>query len=167
MSSERSGINRALSWIKKVFLITEETNVPSVVGELVRPTLDVFGWERAADTEHAFLSTGGATLVTILPPVPAGEYWLVFACDVTHNDVAAKDVGIVYQNQLSNQINVKGTESLLLNTFISLDRPILVSPGASLMGRSLQTIPIGKVFQIRAEFIRLPIGEYIPASPYG
>jgi hypothetical protein len=138
-----------------------------IFGGTKRRNMDVFGWARAEDTEHLFQSTVGATLVTLLPAVPAGEYWLVFACDVTHNDAVAKDVGIVYQNKLANQINVKGTESIAQNTFISLDRPILVSPGALLMGRSLQTIPNPQVLQIRAEFIRLPIGEYLPASPYG
>ena len=87
MPQQRSGINRALMWLRKTLQITEETDSPQILSELLRPTIDVFGWERLAERTTFFQATAAAPAVNVNGPVtPDDVLRLVLHANVSHTD---------------------------------------------------------------------------------
>lgn len=167
----RSGINRGFSWLRKVLQVTEETESPSTLGELVRPTMDVFGWERlapflvgAGPTTDA--TTGAdATDIVILEAVPAGVMRYVLRASCSHDDPG----GLV----LSMQVRSGGVDIALqkdsgvatqaaLPFRLGLERCILMAPGEQLLCRSSAPPAALTSLFIRYHFVDIDFGEYIP-----
>lgn len=160
----RSGINRPFSWLKKVLEITEETDVPQVVSEQVRPVIDVFGWERFATPFTLTSTSPGATSIVSLPLVPDGEIHYCLAAHITHDDpVGSKDYSIMIVDAQGNQTAVTRTVGQSANFFLELDRPVVIPPGGRMRGLSRNAIAGGSNFVISGLFVRLDIGEYLPA----
>jgi len=78
-------IKRAILWIRRSLEITERTNVPESIENVVRPKVDIFGWERlpsvqvAAASNPLSVAVGSAT-------VPAGTFRYVLNANVEHTD---------------------------------------------------------------------------------
>jgi len=166
--AQKSGINRGFIWLRKVLQITEETESPSVLSEIVRPTMDVFGWERLAGlvgSPQTITTTGGAaTDVVIQLAVPEGVMRFVFFSDVAHDDPVAG--GLL----LSMQIRIGGIDigldkpfqSLALPARVGLERPILMQPGQQLLARSVPAPAAATSMFLRYRFVDLDPGEYLP-----
>ncbi len=168
MAQTRSGINRALMWLRRTLEITEQTDSPQVLSEELRPVIDVFGWERAANPVHQIRSNPGATTAVALDAVPEGEAHYFLSCAISHDDpVGSKDMTILFADRNGLVSQLTSTAGVAANFFRVIERPILVGPGARLQGLSRNAIAGGSNFLIQCHFIVLPIGEYFSGSPYG
>ncbi len=167
--TESDKIKRALTWIRKALDITERTNMPEGILRNIKPTLDAFGWESAGAPAHEFISTVGPTMLTRLPTVPDGEYHYYLSCDISHNDPAGQPIHIAVENPLFFKTALTSTATIGANEFVAMPRPLLVGPGYRLTGlvASGAGIAAPLVFQIRGDFVKLAVGEYLPGSPYG
>ncbi len=169
-----SGINRGLMWLRRTLQITEETKSPSVLSEIVRPNMDVFGWDRMERLDHELVTVVGPAAVNVTgQPVPEDEMFLIMAAELFHNDtVTTQPMGMVMTSGGGpggpGGIFVTDTVDTAANFRVTLKRPLLIPPGGNLSGNAL--LPgIGATFTFFLEylFVRLDVGEYIPASPYG
>ncbi len=166
--SHRGGINRAFSWIKKVLEVTEPTTVPERVLAEVRPSLDVFGWERYEDIETETQTVADATAASAAA-VPDGVNRLYLAAEVGTNDIVnqftfwieAFPLGGV-QVAITPPVTppVQDATSTIRNG--GLPRPFLLGPGGRLRGRVAPATAGGATLTIRTLFIDIPFGEYIP-----
>jgi len=159
-------IKRAFTWMRNSLRVIDKTTLPGEIDGVIRPRLDVYGWERLQTVTHQSVQTVGTVTETPLPTVPEGECRLYFAVDLQHSDAAAKAIVIAFatgnlRTTLLRQINIAQNETL------ALERPVLVPPGSFLVGISRQAVPTPQLFIIRGEFITLDIGEYVFGSPYG
>ncbi len=171
--AQRSGINRALMWLRKTLEITEETQSPQVLSETLRPMIDVFGWERLTGLNEADNAEGveGAdnTDIVVLTAVPDGIMRYVIYASMSHNDPAT-NLSLSMQVRLSAAIgaldigvaqSIKNTSEQPLRA--SLDRNILLQPGEQLICRSQPAPAIGSALFIRYKFVDLDPGEYLQA----
>ncbi len=160
MAQQRSGINRALMWLRKTLEITEETDAPQVLSEILRPTIDVFGWERLAtptfDTEFS------PTTIVAGPITPPGVLRIVTTVSVRHTDVGVTH--ILWMDKLIETGEIIGLvqnpPALLNDVSMGLDRWIPVEAGARLRGRTFLALAVGNI-ALDFQFVDLPIGEYI------
>ncbi len=172
MPQQRSGINRALMWLRKTLQITEETDAPQVLSELLRPTIDVFGWERWAPQgagnppEREVASGAAATASVVLAPVPAGIMRYYMFVSGSHNDsvVGGLDLALICRFggiDLAIAPAVQGASPLLIrHGFAGV--PFLLSPGQQLVMRSVPAPAGAFILTMRAQFVDVEFGEYVP-----
>ncbi len=163
--AQRSGINRAFSWVKKVMEITQPTDVPDRVSPLVQPTLDLFGWERRIDQAANTTTTGAdAADVVIAAAVPEGIVRYVLYLSASHDDPVAG--GLLLSLQVRSNAVDFGLQvpfqCLATPARMGLERPILLEPGQQLLCRSNPAPAALTSMFLRFRFIDLPIGEYMP-----
>ncbi len=172
MSQTRSGINRALMWLRKTLQITEETDSPQILSEVLRPTIDVFGWERwapegAGDPPQREIATGAlATASVDLDVVPDGVMRYYMFVSGSHNDPVAGglDLALICRGggiDLAIAPAVQGASPLLIRHGFA-GRPFLLSPGQQLVMRSVPAPAAGLVLTMRAQFVDIAFGEYVP-----
>lgn len=165
--SRRGGINRAFSWVKKVLEVTEVTLVPQLVLPEVQPGIDLFGWDPPRSTNGSFVS-GGATTSVLGFIVPDGFQDLIFAASVQHNEAAAThSLGIVSRGADNQSVGVETMGLVPPDTKVCLSRPFLIEPGGRIGGESATSIAVASSLFLNIRFIRIPIGEYVPGSPWG
>ncbi len=161
----RSGINRGLMWLRKVLEVTEETDSPQVLSEVLGPSMDVFGWERLADVQTE-RRVGVNVDVIEGTVVPEGVLRLILAASVeTNNGVLPFTLWIEHSD---------GTGAGAIGILRPIDIPIsavpiksgverihVLAPGDRLRGRSSPASGVGSDLRISSRFIELPIGEYV------
>jgi hypothetical protein len=172
MAQQRSGINRALMWLRKTLQVTELTDAPQVLSELLRPTIDVFGWDRYSKKFSA-LVVGGVTIDRAISiPVPDGEVHLITAASVESDEAPAVAATMWIEHRAINPAVGAGVvDSAVGRPFlkaaglaiaVGLERPILLIPGESVIGR-IDPAPAA-TFRINVSLqgIILDVGEYVP-----
>jgi len=164
---QRSGINRGFTWLRKVLQITEETDAPSVLSDVVRPTMDVFGWERHQEMTALLALGAAAANFTITPVVPDGFMRYISEASIESNDaVTALTLWIEHRTSSGVDQDIAVTRPLLVAAgafaiHLAMDRPILLASGDRLVGKS-EPAPVGAAtLRLKTRFIDLPIGEYI------
>ena len=165
-------INRALTWIRRALDVTQKTSAPTGFEDEIRTSVDALGWERGATVEFVTAASAGVTTVVQLPDVPEGEAHYFLTCHITHDSVeGARQMAIAMRidpDAVASGVSITSTFLVTQFHFLAMQRPILVPPGGRLLGRvDALNIPAGRTFTIAGQFLRLPIGEYVPASPYG
>jgi len=164
--AQRSGINRSLMWLRKVLQITEETDSPRVLSEIAQPIIDVFGWERLAQTTSQ-VNTSGANVNTVSSPaVPEDVLRLVLEASVeTTESTLAFHMWIDHLNSADNVfVGVMRPVAVPISAIIirnAMTRTIIQRPGDQLTGRCTPATGVGDTLAIRQTFVDLPIGEYI------
>jgi len=163
---QRSGINRALMWLRKTLEITEETDSPRVLSEVLGPTLDVFGWERLNETTNLTTVSAVNQNQVIAPAVPADVLRLVLEANVeTTESTLAFTMWIDHLDGDSNiTVGVMRPIEVPISAIIircAMQRQIIMSPGDQLVGRASPASGVGDTLSIRQRFVDLPIGEYI------
>ncbi len=163
----RSGINRALSWLKKTLQVTEKTTAPDTLMADVRPIIDVFGWERLpeATVENRIGAAATASVTSTL--VPNDVVRVVLEASVVNSDAAiAIDLFITHRAVIgggfepsvspvfAQQIGFNGSPA-------SIDRVIVLQQGERIVGNSRPAPGVGEELTLTFRFIDLPVGEYI------
>ncbi len=163
----RSGINRAFSWLKKTLEITEKTIAPDLLLPQVRPTIDVFGWERLpeATVENRVGTAATSTVTSTL--VPDDVVRVILEAQVVNSDAAIAinlwlrhravigggfEIGV--SPVFEQQIGFQGAPA-------SIDRIIVLQQGERLVGVSSPAPGAGEELTLTFRFIDLPVGEYI------
>ena len=165
--AQRSGINRGFMWIRKVLEITEETEVPQVVSEQVRPAIDLFGWDRYTPGHPDDINAQGTLAAdsVLLAPVPAGIMRYVIFASCSHNDPVAGGLELSIQVRVEGALDIgvsRPIQVLANPTRVGIERSILMAPGEVLLCRSNPAPAAGTRIFIRYRFVDLPFGEYIP-----
>ncbi len=159
-----SGINRGFMWLRKVLQITEETESPSVLSEIVRPTMDVFGWDRLAQVRVHDNSGAAAPASTVNAPItPNDVLRVVFHASVRHTDTGVDHLLWIDKLEASGGgLTGITTSNLAVPVGVDqgTDRWIFLEPGTRLRGRADIALVAGAL-AIDLNFIDLPIGEYI------
>ncbi len=165
----RSGINRALSWLKKTLEITEKTTAPDTLMAGVRPIIDTFGWERLSAEGGAENQNNQSNLgvdQAILAAVPEGTMRYVIFASASHNDPVAGGLTLTIQIKTVDALDI-GIAGPVIDCPISPTRlaktePFLMAPGEQLLSRSTPAPAAGQRIFIRAKFVDIPVGEYVP-----
>ncbi len=160
--AQRSGINRALMWLRKVLQITEETDSPRVLSEKLRPVIDVFGWERR--NEVAVLSfTGAAAAASVVTsPTPADVLRVITGASIESTDPALLVMWIAKRSEPGSvQFGLSEPFEAVENVQIALKRQVILKPTERLVGRSDPAPAVATALTIRFEFVDLPVGEYL------
>ncbi len=165
MSQTRSGINRALMWLRKTLEITEETDSPQILSELLRPTIDVFGWERLRGPTVHDTSGAGAPNTTVNGPVtPDDVLRLVLYASIVHTEAAVSRFLFIQKEMPAPSTAIVGITSpkIQLPPLVNegADRWIYLEPGSRLQGVTDVALIAGALV-LDINFIDLPIGEYI------
>ncbi len=161
---QRSGINRALMWVRKVLEVTEETDSPRVLSEKLRPIIDVFGWERLPEEQFQTATAPAVATIVASGATPPDILRVVLHSSVEHSDTGVEHD--VWQ--------IKRRNPGALDVGLPTDRTqILVGEFNSMIGRTyliegdfmIAEVAVAQVagqLTFRQIFIDLPIGEYIP-----
>lgn len=163
-------INTALDHIEKSLVAnrSERFTLPSLVLDTIQPTIDAKGWQRIPSYERETTTTPGPTSNVLSAPVPDDEMWYVFAANVIHTDTTVP-LNITMKIDLEpGEISLTDTKAVPNGHRITLQRPVVLPPRGRLTGNSLTPGIVAPFdFIIQLYFIRLRLGEYITASPYG
>jgi len=166
-------IKRSFIWLRQTLRITDKTTLPgSVLGE-IRPTVDTFGWDRlnplssGEGTGPTSLSANGAlaAINASFGPVPDGIMRYIISASCSIDDATfvgflrmevVKD-GIAIAIQEPFEFNANGA-----NVRVGLNRHVLLEPGDVLQCVSSVAPAVGQRNNIRARFVDIDFGEYIP-----
>jgi len=160
-------IKRAILWIRRALEITDKTDVPETIVNIVNPTLDVFGWERLTTRQAVQTATGAPTTTVFTAAFPITDppvIRFIIQASITHFEAAVTRKVWLNKRQPSpvvevgipiDRVEIETNEkaSMIGNTYIE--------QGEFLVGRTATAL-IASSFAIETEFIDLPIGEYIP-----
>jgi len=165
-------IKRSFIWMRNALRVIDKTTLPGEIEGTVKPTVDLFGWERFAPAlvgqgPQLVTATGAdATDVVVTTPVPSGVLHYVMFASCSHDDPA----GLLLTMQvrtLGADIGVaEGDGNVAVNASpfrLSLKRPIILTPGDSLICRSVPAPAALTSLFVRYKFVALEFGEYIPA----
>ncbi len=165
----RSSINRALSWLKTVMEIKEETNVPDVLLENVQPTIDVFGWERFPEIRHVRATGNGAIVFINSETAPEGFVRYVMNCSLQHTDPVNSHV-LWLTKRIRGSSNAVGlgtdtSKDLNINRDrdISMLRPTFLMPGDVIVANISLVLTSGGSLNLDMAFVDIPVGEYVRA----
>lgn len=163
---EFSGITRSLMWLRKVLQITQKTDSPRVLSEVLDPIIDVFGWERLNETVNLTTTSAVNQSIVSAPAVPDDVLRLVLEANVeTTESTLPFTMWIDHLDGDSNiTVGVMRPIDIPISTIIircAMQRQIIMSPGDQLVGRSTPASGVGDTLSIRQRFVDLPIGEYI------
>ncbi len=162
--AKRSGINRSLMWLRKVFEVTEETESPQVVGELLRPVVDVFGWERLPEEQFEIATAAQPATAVASSGTPVDVLRLVLHASLRHTDTGVNHVAWVLKRRNpgpfniglpNDRVDIDATEHLSV-----IGHTFLVE-GDFLIGEVIGA-PVAGSLSLATNFIDLPIGEYFP-----
>ncbi len=163
----RSGINRALSWLKKTLEITEKTTAPDSLMADVRSTIDVFGWERMAEAEFETATSGVGGSNVQFTSVPTGVVHLYLHASVRIDVAGPFNVWVGIRGPARGPIGTVACSPVAAaidaQKVSPLFRPVILPEGFQLEGRSEAAVALGSVI-LEAFRIVLPVGEYIPPS---
>ncbi len=165
--AQRSGINRGLMWLRKVLQITEETESPRVLSEIVGPTIDTFGWSRLGPDQQTFTRTVGTNVDVIESPVVPDDVvrLITAACVETNNAVLAFTLWIELSNGTgAGSISIIRPLEIPISAVpikVGVERIHVLAPGERLRGRSSPATGVGSDLRIYQRFIDLPFGEYV------
>lgn len=152
--------------MKKVLEITERTLSPETLGELARPTLDLFGWDRLTPEGIPEDLNAQGTLaadLVLLAVVPDDIMRYVIYASCSHNDPVAGGLELSLQIRIGGlDIGLSAPRQVLANPNRGgLERSILMQPGEALLCRSVPAPAAGTRLFVRYRFVDLPNGEYI------
>lgn len=163
-------INTALDHIEKSLVSNRSAqfSLPSIVRDDIQPTIDAKGWQTLVRPESELVIVAGATSNSQTTFVPDDEMHYVIAAEADHSDgAAAHDLSIVMVIEGDLQVMYTDTLSRTSGQRITINRPCLLGPGSSMLVNSLVAIPVASNLEIQILFVRLTLGEYLQASPYG
>lgn len=162
-------IKRNFVWLRRTLGIIDKTTLPGdIVGE-VRPTMDLFGWERLTPGGPTSLSADGAdnTDIAQFGVVPDNIMRLILRASMSTNDLATPMT-------LSMEVNSGGVSISIASAVITpgvvpgaeparypLERWILMMPGDRLLVRSSTAPAVGSRLNVRMQFVDLDFGEYV------
>jgi len=158
-------IRRAIIWMRKTLDITQKTTQPGSISGEIRPTLDVFGWDRYKDIES--VSFSGTNVTTASMGAIGNDVMRLIIngqVDSTNNVLALflnfrlTSFGgqtVALQEPFLVPIGSGGLD-------VGMLRPVLLGPGDNFSVSSRPATGIGELLVGRIRFIDLPIGEYIP-----
>ncbi len=151
-------------WLRKVLQVTEETESPSRLSEIVSPAMDVFGWDRLAEVRTQDNTGAAAPATTVAAPVtPDGVLRVVFHASVRHTDTGVDHFLWIDRLEPTGG-GLTGVTTPNVAVPVGVDQGatswIFLEPGSRLRGRSDIALVAGAL-AIDIVFIDLPIGEYI------
>ncbi len=163
--AQRSGINRAFSWLKRTLEITEPTDSPDRLSPLVQPTMDLFGWEKLSRLTPSVLA-GGDNQGFILGPISVG-YTLVAEASISQDDaLGARFFWFEHRhlNLSSPSISIPFIIGAATpDVRVGLTRWLLLSPGERIVGRCDPIPAVGSAMQMQLSVTELSEGEYVAA----
>ncbi len=168
--AQRSGINRSLMWLRKVLQITEETESPRVLSEIVQPAIDLFGWERLAPDLIFENTSVPNTNRVVSSTVPVDTFRLVIAASVEHADAAATNT-LWIDHELTGVTTALGVLTPFaavggsISIRVGLQRWIFMRGGERLSARSAPPTAVGINLTLRTAHLVIDAGEYV--APLG
>lgn len=166
-------IKRNFIWLRRVLGIIDKTTLPGDITGEVRPTIDLFGWERLAPSlvgvGPVSLSADGAdnTDIAQFGVVPDNLMRLILRASMSTND-------LVTGMTLSMEISSGGISISIASAIITpgivpgaeparypLERWMLMQPGDRLLVRSSTAPAVGSRLNVRMQFVDLDFGEYV------
>jgi len=162
-------IKRAILWVRRNFEIKERTDVPEFVENIVRPTIDVLGWERLLTTSSAAFSAATPnSFVQTGTFANENTIRLFLKASVFHSDT-----GVTHEVRLERFGEVRGSigvalpldqHSIGVGPRCAMIGNTFILPGQFLRGRVLIALVAGTI-NLNVQFIDIPNDEYIPPFP--
>lgn len=159
-------IKRNFVWLRQVLGIIDKTTLPGEILGDVRPTMDLFGWDRLGEASSFSASAVAAPGFLVNGPItPEGIVRLVLNASVRHTDAGVDHLLWIDKDMRGPSAQLVGvtTPYLALPTGVdaSADHWIMLAPRHRLRGRAAAALVAGAL-TLAFEFIDLPQGEYIP-----
>ncbi|MEE8608028.1 MAG: hypothetical protein V3S55_10495 [Nitrospiraceae bacterium] len=164
-------VKRSLIWLRQTLRITEKTTLPGEILGEIRPTVDSFGWDRLNPQSSGegvgpqSVTIFGSTALAQMVPVPEGVMrYIIYA---SHNVNDALFVGLLFFEVVSDGIAAAVQAPFRFNLDaqnvpVGLERHLLLAPGDVLRGVSSVAVAGGSRNELRARFVDIDFGEYIP-----
>lgn len=159
-------IKRAFTWLRKTFVITEKTTAPGALLDDIQIIADVFGWERLNETVSNVATSAVNQSLISGPVVPDDVLRLVIEANVETAEATLPFTMWIDHLDGDSNINVGVMRPIqipisAISIRCAMTRPVIMSPGDRLAGRSSPATGIGDTLVLRQRFVDLPIGEYI------
>jgi len=160
-------IKRPLIWLQTVLeILGQKTTLPESITEEVRPTVDLFGWDRHVETERTTNAGADNTNQVVSAQVPDGFVRFITAASLeTTDDANALHLWMAKRTEPGSQ-QVGLTRPFLApvgtaGMEIPLERPVLLLENERLVGRSDPAPAVGSALTIIFTSVLLPFGEYV------
>ncbi len=162
--AQRSGINRALMWLRKTLEITEETESPQVLSEKLQPVIDVFGWERLPEEQFNTATVAAPGIALASPATPTDILRVVYGASLEHTDTGVNHIAWLLKRRNPGALDVglpTDRQDIDVGEFLSMIGRTFLVEGDFIVAEVIGAPAAGQL-TLRLNFIDLPIGEYIP-----
>ncbi len=155
-------IKRSFTWIRNALRVIDKTTLPGEIQGDIRPSIDLFGWERLPE-EQILQVAAAATGEVLSATPPVGTLRLVLHCSLL---ITGSGVGVT--------AIIRKRNALGANCGLPTDRDAIEDDEvASVIGRTFLAAgdvivaayvnpPLGGTSTLSLNVVDLDIGEYIP-----
>jgi len=172
MASDR--VKRAFIWMRTAMRIIDKTTLPGEIAGEIRPTIDTFGWDRlnpessgpGEGPQSININGALANTTAAMAAVPDGVMRYIINASCQTDDPAL--VAFLRMEVVKGGIAIAAQEPFFINANganvrIGMNRHLLLETGDVLQCVSSVAPAAGQRNAIRARFVDIDFGEYIPA----
>jgi len=162
MASDK--IKRSFLWMRKSLGIIEKTTLPGEVLGEVRPTMDLFGWERLVDLQVERINAAAPAVSIASNVLPDGVTRYIHSCSLTHTDTGVNHEASLIKRRNPSAFNVGiPTDRTTISTLqqCSMIGRTFIKGNEFIIGQVLVP-PVAGVITLTFYFVDIDEGEYIP-----
>jgi len=157
-------IKRNFLWLRRTLGIIDKTTLPGEVVGQVRPTIDMFGWERLP--EEQFLATTAAApgKAVASAATPDNTLRIVYAASLEHTDAAVSHTAWLIKRRNPGGIDVglpSDRQQIVVGEFMSMIGTTFLVAGDFIIAEVVDALVLGQL-SLRLVVVDVDLGEYVP-----
>ncbi len=157
-------IKRNFLWLRRTLGIIDKTTLPGdVVGE-VRPTIDMFGWERLPEEQFVAATAGQPNPAVATAATPADTLRIVYGASLEHTDTGVTHTAWLLKRRNPGSIDVglpADRTAIVVGEFMSMIGTTFLVAGDFIVAE-VSAAPAAGQLSLRINFVDVDLGEYVP-----
>jgi len=157
-------IKRNFLWLRRALGIIDKTTLPGdVVGE-VRPTVDLFGWERLPEEQFLATVAGDPATAIASAATPANTLRIVYGASLEHTDTGVNHICWLIKRRNPGSIDVglpTDRSDIDVGEFMSMIGTTFLVEGDFIIAEIIGA-PVAGQLSLRLNVVDVDLGEYVP-----
>jgi len=157
-------IKRNFLWLRRALGIIDKTTLPGdVVGE-VRPTIDLFGWERLPEEQFLASVAAAPNAAVATVATPANTLRIVYGASLEHTDTGVSHTAWLIKRRNPGSIDVglpTDRTAIVVGEFMSMIGTTFLVAGDFIVAE-VSAAPVAGQLSLRVNVVDVDLGEYVP-----
>jgi len=157
-------IKRNFVWLRRALGIIDKTTLPGEIGGEVRPTIDMFGWERLPEEQFLVSAAPDPAVAIASPETPENTLRIVYAASLEHTDTGVNHICWMMKRRNPGSIDVglpTDRGDIDVGEFMSMIGTTFLVAGDFIIAEIIG-VPVAGQLSLRLNVVDVDIGEYVP-----